>query len=82
MKRRRKHLCNSRSLSHFAFNVALSDVECKPISESTEIPNSAGVYAIFDDAQQLQYIGMSKNVRRNIHAHVAALPNEANFVKV
>jgi hypothetical protein len=46
------------------------------------IPSTPGVYAIYDTAMRLQYVGMSRRLVTSVQGHVDALPDVAAFVKV
>ena len=44
--------------------------------------DGAGVYAVYDAAMRLQYVGMAKRVRASVQAHKEDLPERAVYVKV
>jgi len=46
--------------------------EVDPITGEVDmsgLPNAMGVYAVFDDASRLQYVGLSKQIKRSVEGH-------------
>ena len=49
---------------------------------SPEIPSTPGIYAIYNDKNELQYIGLSRKISASIKMHCFELPAECGFAKV
>ena len=51
----------------------LQETQLEPVQtetgERTAFPVSAGVYAVYDKEQKLQYIGLSRKVYLSVHLH-------------
>lgn len=45
------------------------------------IPAEPGIYAVYDDSEELQYIGLSRKVAASIKLHVFELPQQCGFVR-
>jgi len=87
----RLFLCGSSSSDHSSTVsqsmtdrplVNLQDAIDNPTQLLSAIPNSPGVYAIYDSKNILQYIGISRKVATSVAAHVEDLPELACGVKV
>lgn len=50
--------------------------------EFNTFPDAPGVYAVYDNQGQLQYIGLSRKVSASVSNHLQELPNETFAVKV
>jgi hypothetical protein len=48
----------------------------------TEFPETSGVYAVYDNAGVLQYVGVSRKVNVSVATHLDALPELVGTVKV
>ncbi|KAH7373993.1 hypothetical protein KP509_17G082900 [Ceratopteris richardii] len=60
----------------------LSDVEAVPLAEDvSKIPASPGIYAVYDKAGDLQYIGMTRRLSASLQHHVVDLPELCGSVK-
>ena len=51
-------------------------------STAPEIPSTPGIYAIYNDKNELQYIGLSRKISASIKMHCFELPAECGFAKV
>ncbi|GFR48204.1 hypothetical protein Agub_g10062 [Astrephomene gubernaculifera] len=63
---------------------SLRDTKVVPVMEKGELnqfPGSAGVYAIYDKAGALQFIGISRKVANSVAAHMQELPDLTAAVK-
>ena len=49
---------------------------------SPDIPASPGIYAIYNDKKELQYVGLSRKISASIKMHCFELPAECGFAKV
>jgi len=49
---------------------------------SPHIPASPGIYAIYNDKKELQYVGLSRKISASIKMHCFELPAECGFAKV
>eukprot|EP00887_Chlorella_sp_A99_P001855 scaffold19.g1855.t1 len=49
---------------------------------SGELPDAAGVYAVFDESGTLQFVGLSRRINISVATHVEALPELVGSVKV
>lgn len=47
-----------------------------------ELPSGAGVYAVYDKNDDLQFIGLSRNIAASISAHRKSVPELCGSVKV
>merc|ERR1740116_137681 len=58
--------------------------EVDPITGELDVsgvPDTMGVYAVFDDNSQLQYIGLSKQMSRSVSDHAESIgPQEAGML--
>jgi hypothetical protein len=62
-----------------------TDVSIQPVlveGQPTQFPAASGVYAMYDDAEVLQYIGISRTVSMSIAKHSEQLGGQASAVKV
>jgi hypothetical protein len=50
--------------------------------QTGELPSEAGVYAVYDKAGELQFIGLSRNIAATISAHRKSVPELCSSVKV
>lgn len=67
--------------------LSLSDLDFIPyIDENGQLPETfagkVGIYAIFDDAQVLQFVGYSRDVMLSLKQHLVRCPNQCVWVKV
>ncbi|GIL85279.1 hypothetical protein Vretimale_10753 [Volvox reticuliferus] len=63
---------------------AMRDTTAVPVMDKGELnqfPGSAGVYAVFDKAGNLQYIGLSRKVSASVAAHMQELPDLTGSIK-
>ncbi|KAA6418465.1 MAG: monothiol glutaredoxin- chloroplastic-like [Trebouxia sp. A1-2] len=61
---------------------SLSDAPLQPVSgEPGALPNTAGVYAVYDKEQKLQYIGLSRKVAVSVANHIQDMPDHTHSVK-
>lgn len=60
--------------------VFMADVDqLSGLIDVTTLPEETGVYAIFDESSMLQYIGLSKNIRRSVENHAKSIgPREVS----
>lgn len=65
---------------------ALNELEFVPYLQDGQIPTDferkVGVYAIFDEAQTLRYIGYSRNVYLSLKQHLVRQPEACYWIKV
>ncbi|VVB02592.1 unnamed protein product [Arabis nemorensis] len=61
---------------------SLTETELLPISESESIPADSGVYAVYDKSEELQFVGISRNIAASVSAHVKSVPELCGSVKV
>lgn len=47
-----------------------------------ELPSGAGVYAVYDKDNELQFIGLSRNIAASVSAHRKSVPELCGSVKV
>ena len=50
--------------------------------QPAELPPKSGVYAVFDDTEKLQYVGISRNVNMSVATHAERLGPAVHSVKV
>jgi len=65
-------------------NAALKDtelVQLKVTGAMTELPGEPGVYAVYNAAGELQYVGLSRKVSASINNHLQELPELTAAVK-
>ncbi|GLC43465.1 hypothetical protein PLESTB_001560100 [Pleodorina starrii] len=65
-------------------DAAMRDTTAVPVMDKGELsqfPGSAGVYAVFDKAGVLQYIGLSRKVSASVAAHMQELPDLTAAIK-
>lgn len=65
----------------------LSEVEPVPFPVTPEefsakLPSDAGVYAVFDQNDELQFIGVSRNIAASVFTHKKSVPELCGSVKV
>lgn len=62
----------------------LAEVESVGLTEdaSALFPAAPGIYAIYDKAGDLQYVGLSRRVSASLHSHLRDLPELCASVKV
>ncbi|TYI65864.1 hypothetical protein E1A91_D09G186800v1 [Gossypium mustelinum] len=65
----------------------LSEVEPIPVPATPEefaakVPSDAGVYAVFDQNDELQFIGISRNIASSLFSHKTSVPELCCSVKV
>ncbi|XP_010509203.1 PREDICTED: bifunctional monothiol glutaredoxin-S16, chloroplastic-like [Camelina sativa] len=61
---------------------SLTETELLPISESDSIPSASGVYAVYDKSDELQFVGISRNIASSVSAHLKSVPELCGSVKV
>lgn len=49
---------------------------------AAELPSGSGVYAIYDKNDELQFIGLSRNIAASVSAHRKSVPELVGAVKV
>ncbi|KAB1216024.1 Monothiol glutaredoxin-S16, chloroplastic [Morella rubra] len=64
----------------------LSETELAQVPPAAEdvsgkLPSDAGVYAIYDKNEELQFIGISRNIAASITVHRKSVPDLCNSVK-
>lgn len=47
-----------------------------------DLPTQAGIYAVYDSSENLQYVGLSRRINASIEGHVNSLPELCHSVKV
>ena len=62
-------------------NLPLIDIQFEGFN-SPDIPSTPGIYAIYNDKKELQYIGLSRKISASIKMHCFELPAECGFAKV
>lgn len=65
----------------------LADLEAVPyLNETGQIPEQfqgkVGIYAIFDQAQTLQYVGYSRDIALSLRQHLMRQPMACHWIKV
>ncbi|MCL7036512.1 hypothetical protein MKW94_020480 [Papaver nudicaule] len=62
----------------------ISELELISVSDESEskIPPASGVYAVHDNNNDLQFIGISRNISASIISHRKSVPELCSFVKV
>ncbi|KAK1434622.1 hypothetical protein QVD17_00370 [Tagetes erecta] len=58
----------------------LSDTELVPVSSL--FPSAAGVYAVYDNNSDLQFVGLSRNIQSSILNHRKTVPELCGSIKV
>ncbi|KAF8054129.1 hypothetical protein N665_1345s0002 [Sinapis alba] len=61
---------------------SLGETEQLPIAEAESIPAESGVYAVYDKSEELQFVGISRNIGASVSAHVKSVPELCGSVKV
>ncbi|XWS67254.1 hypothetical protein CRYUN_Cryun05aG0271700 [Craigia yunnanensis] len=64
----------------------ISEVEPVPFPDTPEefaakLPSDAGVYAVFDQKDELQFIGISRNITGSLFTHKKSVPELCSYVK-
>ncbi|XP_068644182.1 bifunctional monothiol glutaredoxin-S16, chloroplastic isoform X2 [Aristolochia californica] len=82
----------SRTKKPFSFSVVSSlqklsesehiAVPAEPDELTGKFPMQAGVYAVFDKSEDLQFVGLSRNIAASVLAHKKSLPELCCSVKV
>ena len=80
----------SRSLAVAAFKklseaspVAIPEEPTQPLVDEDALPPKPGVYGVYDPAGELQFVGISRNVRASVEGHRRKVPaNLCASVKV
>lgn len=49
---------------------------------SQKLPSESGVYAVYDKNDDLQFIGISRNVGASVFSHLKSVPDLCSSVKV
>ncbi|CAA7052164.1 unnamed protein product [Microthlaspi erraticum] len=65
-----------------AANKTLGETELIPIAEAESIPAASGVYAVYDKSEELQFVGISRNIAASVSAHLKSVPELCASVKV
>ena len=62
----------------------LSETDPVPVSSGpgSEFPNGSGVYGVYDENGELQFIGISRNIAASIATHSKLGPQLCSLVKV
>ena len=64
----------------------LASLDMRPYLIAGEIPSDlvgkVGIYAIFDQAEQLQYVGYSRDISVGLLQHLVRCPQHCHWVKV
>ncbi|ESQ52480.1 hypothetical protein EUTSA_v10017037mg [Eutrema salsugineum] len=60
----------------------LGEAEQLPIAEAESIPDDSGVYAVYDKSDELQFVGISRNIAASVSAHLKSVPELCGSVKV
>lgn len=64
----------------------LADLEMQPYLIEGELPQDlagkVGIYAIFDQAETLQYVGYSRNISVGLLQHLVRCPQQCHWFKV
>lgn len=71
-----------RPLSITSAVKSLTETELLPITESDSIPSASGVYAIYDKNNELQFVGISRNIAASVSTHLKSVPELCGSVKV
>jgi len=61
---------------------SLTETELLPITEADSIPSASGVYAVYDKSDELQFVGISRNIAASVSAHLKSVPELCGSVKV
>lgn len=61
---------------------SLTETELLPITEADSIPSDSGVYAVYDKSDELQFVGISRNIAASVSAHLKSVPELCGSVKV
>ncbi|CAF2123149.1 hypothetical protein HID58_009959 [Brassica napus] len=61
---------------------SLGETEQLPIAEAESIPAESGVYAVYDKSDELQFVGISRNIGASVSTHVKSVPELCGSVKV
>lgn len=61
---------------------SLGETEQLPIAEAESIPAESGVYAVYDKSDELQFVGISRNIGASVATHVKSVPELCGSVKV
>ncbi len=67
--------------------VALADIDFLPYLDtsgniSADLAGKIGVYAIFSDDYQLQYVGISRDIATSLKLHIVRVPHLCHFLKI
>lgn len=60
----------------------LTETELLPITEADSIPSDSGVYAVYDKNDELQFVGISRNIAASVSTHLKSVPELCVSVKV
>ncbi|KAJ0262269.1 Bifunctional monothiol glutaredoxin-S16 [Hirschfeldia incana] len=61
---------------------SLGETDQLPIAEIESIPAESGVYAVYDKSDELQFVGISRNIGASVSTHVKSVPELCGSVKV
>ena len=61
---------------------SLGETDQLPIAEADSIPAESGVYAVYDKSDELQFVGISRNIGASVSTHVKSVPELCGSVKV
>jgi excinuclease UvrABC nuclease subunit len=55
-----------------------------PLSDEVtgKLPSDAGVYAVYDNNEELQFIGISRDIAASVNVHRKSVPELCSSVKV
>ncbi|KAJ9180559.1 hypothetical protein P3X46_008783 [Hevea brasiliensis] len=65
-------------------NLAETDLVAVPLTAdefSKKLPSKSGVYAVYDKNDDLQFIGISRNIGASVFSHLKSVPDLCSFVK-
>ncbi|GAB4824181.1 hypothetical protein N2152v2_011227 [Parachlorella kessleri] len=60
---------------------ALAGAQLQPVA-GAQLPSTPGVYAIYDGAGKLQYVGLTRVLAKSVEGHAASLPELVHSVRV
>lgn len=61
---------------------SLTETELLPITGADSIPSASGVYAVYDKSDELQFVGISRNIAASVSTHLKSVPELCGSVKV
>lgn len=57
-------------------------MQAAPAEILAKVPSDSGVYAVFDKSDELQFIGISRNIAASVSNHLKSVPELCGSVKV